>query len=171
MALAIRSPFSEEARTAAVEALKLIAEHDMLTQGTPQGLGAPPQIDISAQREIDRLKRQIEQLKKERVTPPTPAMSTSAALDVLDHLKTIESLRREVARLQAMPRLASPILIHVVQPGDSPMSITRAHTGNMNRLPELIAANPQKPSYIIGRWRTFGSLVVGERLRLPDAWA
>jgi hypothetical protein len=167
MALAVSSHSTEEGRSAALAAVKLITEHKMLDAPSPIGLADPPKIDASAQREIDRLRKQIEQLKRERSMPPA---TIGHALDVIDHLKIIESLRREVARLQAMPRAASAILIHVVQPGESPMSITRAHTGNMNRLPELIAANPQKPSFIIGRWRTFGSLVVGERLRLPDAW-
>lgn len=181
MRLALASPFDQEARTAAVQAIRLIDEHGMLdareaASSKSHGLSAPPKskdaaTEMALLREITRLKSQIVVLKKERRTAPTPPpVPTSVMLDIVDKLKEIESLRREVARLQAMPRVL-PVAMHIVRPGDSPMAIARVYTGNPNRFTELVGANPHKPSIIMpSGWRTFQSLWPGERLRLPIGW-
>ncbi len=181
MRLALATPFGEEARTAAVQALKLINEHGMLdesvsTRDRGHGLSAPPKgkdaaTELALLKEITRLKNQISTLKKERRSAPAPPpVPPSVMLDIVDKLKEIESLRREVARLQAMPR-ALPVAMHIVRPGDSPMAIARVYTGNPHRFTELVGANPQKPSVITpSGWRTFRALFPGERLRLPVGW-
>ena len=173
MALAVGTPYSEEGRTAAIAAVKLILKEEMLSpKATPQGLGLVVAAESDAQRkEIEGLKREIEQLRRERAAPPTtPAVPVSVMLDIVSHLREIEALKREVARLRAMPRLKVPGVTHVVQVGDSPAKIAQSYTGSWKRLPELVAANPQKPTYLSNGWRTFVSLVVGERLRLPALW-
>lgn len=135
MALAVSSPFSEEARSSAVAAIKLIAEHDLLNQ--------------SQSKEIEKLKGQIAKLKKKKPAP-------------------IVVVPEEVAP----PPTPPPTLLHVVREGDSPMAIARLYTGRPERMLELVAANPHKPTMSLGNgWRTFSTLRPGERLRLPIGWA
>jgi hypothetical protein len=60
--------------------------------------------------------------------------------------------------------------VYLVQPGDTPMSITRRFVGNTQRAFELIQANQHKPSVFYERIRTFASLTPGEALWLPRSW-
>jgi len=87
-------------------------------------------------------------------------VGTIALLDLTGHLKEIDALRNQVARLQAART-------HTVRPGESPMTIAQRYTGNPTRWTELLVANPHKPR----RGQTFATLVPGERLALPAGWA
>ena len=135
MALAVSSPFSEEARSSAIAAIRLIDEHDLLNQ--------------SQSKEIERLKSQLAKLKKKKAAAIVPAEEAPPP-----------------------PAPAAPTLLHVVREGDSPMAIARLYTGRPERMLELVAANPHKPTMPLGNgWRTFSTLRPGERLRLPMGWA
>lgn len=178
MALALRTDFEQEARTAAMKAVRLIDQHDMLAQPPPPTY-RPRAIasDYDARSEIAMLREQIAELRNERRlaaparprVPPPPVYTSFALLDLTTHMREIEQLRAEVARLQApQPR---PVMMHVVRPGDSATSIAAAYTGDPGRFQELVAANPQKPVYITpGGVRMFVAIVPGERLQLPVGW-
>ena len=102
MALAVGTPYSEEGRSAALAAVKLILREEMLSPDKvkPQGLGLVVAAESEAQRkEIEGLKREIERLRHERAAPPAPVIPVSMMLDIVSHLREIEALKREVARL------------------------------------------------------------------------
>ena len=165
MALATRSTFSEEGRTAAMAAVKLIAEHDLLSTSRDQGLGrALARVDDG---ELARLRAEVAELRRaqgeRQIEAPKPAPEpkhyTSYALaDLSENLREIDSLRREVARLRAAPR------VHVVRPGESPLQIATMYGVS---LAQLLAANPSKPTVQTANGWTFATLRVGESLRLP----
>jgi len=60
---------------------------------------------------------------------------------------------------------------YVVQPGDTPVSITIAHCGCPKCVRSLVLANPHKArmTYSNG-FVTFRELYQGEQLNLPDSW-
>lgn len=183
VARALGSTFEEEQRTSALAAVRLIEKHGMLA-GPPS---PPPrarsiQSDYDARAEIEALREQVALLRNERriaASPPRPKLpppsgyTTSALIDLSAHLREIDTLRREVTRLQATPRMMLPSApaFHIVRPGDTPTLVAQTYTGDGTRFPELVMANPQKSSYATpGGARTFTSLVVGERLQLPTGW-
>jgi nucleoid-associated protein YgaU len=183
MALALRSDFEQESRTAALKAVRLINQHGMLDQApTPAARTRAIQSDYDARAEIEALREQIAELRSERRPTPTPkpkalppmGYTSAAILDLTTYMREIEQLRQEVARLQSTPRMlpASPApAFHIVRPGDTPTSITQMYTGDGARFQELVAANRQKSSYLTPSGaRVFVSLVVGERLHLPAGW-
>jgi len=172
MALALGSPYAEEGRTAALAAVRIIHEQELLDRKTPEpvGLASPPSPDLARmEREVQRLRGEIAQLRSSRDEAPGPRQvegSGLLALDAASKAREIATLRREVARLRAMP----PIVVHVVRSGDSPQRIAQAYTGSPARVVELLGANPRKPR-VLTRWGwTFQSLAIGERLRLPVGW-
>jgi len=55
-----------------------------------------------------------------------------------------------------------------VQAGDTPTHIAERLTHDANRWPDLVAANPEKPTTPDG---TFASLRPGETLNLPPSWS
>jgi len=179
VARALGSTFEEEQRTSALAAVRLIEKHGMLA-GPPS---PPPrarsiQSDYDARAEIEALREQVALLRNERriaASPPRPKLpppsgyTTSALIDLSAHLREIDTLRREVARLQSAPRSAPAF--YIVRPGDTPTLIAETYTGDGTRFQELVMSNPQKSSYATpGGARTFTSLVVGERLQLPAGW-
>ena len=62
--------------------------------------------------------------------------------------------------------------IYVVQPNDTPMSISMKLTGNAARVSELVRANAHKPAVVVpSGFITFQELRVGEHLTVPPSWA
>ena len=66
------------------------------------------------------------------------------------------------------PFPSDPTNSYVVQQGDFPWKIATKLTGHGARWPELIAANPTKPRAADGN---FATLLPGEKLSVPAAWA
>jgi hypothetical protein len=165
MALAVGSPYSEEGRTAALAAVRVIHEEGLLDRSapaTPRGLGlAPAGTDLEG--EVTRLRAEVARLRAVR-HEAQPAGSALLALDAASKMREIETLRREVTRLRAlMPS-------HVVRSGESPRLIAEAYTGSASRVPELLRANPQKPLVPTQEGWTFRTIYIGERLWLPAGW-
>jgi hypothetical protein len=59
---------------------------------------------------------------------------------------------------------------YVVQPGDTPMSITQKLLGNPTRVADLVRANAHKGSIWVGPTLTFREMHVGEQLVIPPKW-
>jgi hypothetical protein len=61
-------------------------------------------------------------------------------------------------------------LIYVVEPGDYPGKIAQKLTGAAKNWPQLIAANPTKPTKTSAIGKEFKTLFAGEKLIVPKAW-
>jgi hypothetical protein len=61
-------------------------------------------------------------------------------------------------------------LVYVVEPGDYPGRIAQKLTGSANNWPQLIAANPTKPTKTSAIGKEFKTLFAGEKLIVPKAW-
>jgi hypothetical protein len=59
---------------------------------------------------------------------------------------------------------------YVVQPGDTPMSITQKLLGNPTHVADLVRANAHKPALWVGSTLTFREMHVGEQLAIPTKW-
>lgn len=192
MALATRSPSAEEGRSAAVQAVRIIEEHDLLAAHEASrvelGLSGPP-ADLVL--EVGRLREQVRALKAERadlqrqlVAAPSAELARSGAEAV--YLNEIAFLRSEVERLEKLPLRAPPAPappqlpvappaprspVHRVSAGETPMSIATRYTGDPRAAPQLVAANSHKPLVVKNGWWTFAGLRAGEYLRLPVGWS
>lgn len=61
-------------------------------------------------------------------------------------------------------------LVYVVEPGDYPGKIAQKLTGAAKNWPQLIAANPTKPTKSSAIGKEFKTLFAGEKLIVPKAW-
>ena len=60
--------------------------------------------------------------------------------------------------------------VYVVEPGDYPGKIAQKLTGAATNWPQLIAANPQKPTKTTSIGKEFKTLFAGEKLIVPSKW-
>ena len=81
--------------------------------------------DLEEQEQIEELKmeRRMQPAPVRPRLPPVPVVSTHALIDLATHLREIEQLKREVARLQGTPRF------HVVRYGDTVVLATATMGG------------------------------------------